>query len=112
MTKTIVLGFLSICLILLAAASSRAADAPPRPNIVVILVDDMGFSDIGCYGSEIPTPNLDKLAAGGLRFTQFYNTGRCCPTRASLLTGLYPHQAGVGHMTEDRGEDGYRGRSQ
>ena len=72
----------------------------------------MGFSDIGCYGSEIPTPNLDKLAAGGLRFTQFYNTGRCCPTRASLLTGLYPHQAGVGHMTEDRGEDGYRGRSQ
>ena len=69
----------------------------------------MGFSDIGCYGSEIPTPNLDKLAAGGLRFTQFYNTGRCCPTRASLLTGLYPHQAGVGHMTEDRGEHGYRG---
>ena len=61
----------------------------------------MGFSDIGCYGSEIPTPNLDKLAAGGLRFTQFYNTARCCPTRASLLTGLYPHQAGVGHMTED-----------
>ena len=82
---------------------------PKRPNIVVILVDDMGFSDLGCYGSEIPTPNLDKLAAGGLRFTQFYNTARCCPTRASLLTGLYSHQAGVGHMTEDRGEDGYRG---
>ena len=70
----------------------------------------MGFSDIGCYGSEIPTPNLDKLAAGGLRFTQFYNTGRCCPTRASVLTGLYPHQAGVGHMIEDRGAPGYRGR--
>jgi arylsulfatase len=83
--------------------------AAPRPNIVVILVDDMGFSDIGCYGSEIPTPNLDKLAATGLRFTQFYNTGRCCPTRASLMTGLYSHQAGVGHMTQDRGEDGYRG---
>src|SRR5262249_51777753 len=71
----------------------------------------MGFSDIGCYGGEIHTPNLDALAAGGLRFTQFYNTGRCCPTRASLLTGLYPHQAGVGHMMEDRGAEfpGYRG---
>src|ERR1017187_3016876 len=62
------------------------AAATPRPNIIVILVDDMGFSDIGCYGSEIPTPNIDKLAANGLRFTQFYNTGRCCPTRASILT--------------------------
>lgn len=83
-----------------------------KPNIIVILVDDMGWSDIGCFGSEIPTPNLDKLAANGLRFTQFYNTGRCCPTRASLLTGLYPHQAGVGHMIEDKGEahPGYRGR--
>ena len=80
-----------------------------RPNIVVILVDDMGFADIGCYGSEIPTPNLDKLAADGVRFTQFYNTARCCPTRASLLTGLYPHQAGVGHMTEDKGAPGYQG---
>jgi arylsulfatase A-like enzyme len=92
--------------LLLIAATAAAA---PRPNIVVILTDDMGWSDIGCYGSEIPTPNLDKLAAGGVRFTQFYNTARCCPTRASLLTGLYPHQAGVGHMTEDRGRDGYRG---
>jgi arylsulfatase len=80
------------------------------PNILVILVDDMGFSDIGCYGSEIPTPNLDALAKNGVRFTQFYNTGRCCPTRASLLTGLYPHQAGVGHMTDDRGLPGYSGR--
>ncbi len=89
--------------------SVRAADAP-RPNIIVILVDDMGFSDIGCYGSEIPTPNLDALAANGLRFTQFYNTARCCPTRASLLTGLYPHQTGVGHMIDDQGLPGYRGR--
>ncbi|MDP3073048.1 MAG: arylsulfatase [Opitutaceae bacterium] len=88
--------------------SAFSAEAK-RPNIVVILVDDMGFSDIGCYGSEIRTPNLDALAAGGLRFTQFYNTGRCCPTRASLLTGLYPHQTGVGHMTRDGGVDGYRG---
>jgi len=80
-----------------------------QPNIVVILVDDMGFSDIGCYGSEIPTPNLDQLAANGLRFTQFYNTGRCCPTRASLLTGLYSHQTGVGHMTQNRNTPGYQG---
>ncbi len=80
-----------------------------RPDIVVIMADDMGFSDIGCYGSEIATPNLDRLAAGGLKFTQFYNTARCCPTRASLLTGLYPHQAGVGHMMSDQGLDGYRG---
>jgi arylsulfatase len=77
-------------------ASWLPAAAPP--NIVVVLVDDMGFSDIGCYGSEIPTPHLDKLAAGGLRFTQFYNCARCSPTRASLLTGLYPHQAGMGWL--------------
>ena len=70
-----------------------------RPNIVIILVDDMGFSDIGCYGSEIETPNVDRLASEGLRFTQFYNSGRCCPTRASLMTGLHPHQTGIGHMT-------------
>lgn len=83
--------------------------AADKPNIIYILSDDMGFSDIGCYGSEIETPHLDSLAAGGIRFTQFYNTARCCPTRASLLTGLYPHQAGVGHMMSDRGFDGYRG---
>jgi arylsulfatase len=71
--------------------------------------DDMGYSDIGCYGSEINTPVLDGLSANGLRFTQFYNTARCCPTRASLLTGLYPHQAGVGHMMSDKGVEGYRG---
>ncbi|MCU0781586.1 MAG: arylsulfatase [Akkermansiaceae bacterium] len=92
---------------LLAVCGSAGA---AKPNIIVILVDDMGFSDLGCYGSEIPTPHLDALAAGGLRFTQFYNTARCCPTRASLLTGLYPHQTGVGHMVEDRGAPGYRGR--
>tara|TARA_Y100001934_G_scaffold79722_1_gene99108 strand:- start:818 stop:2500 length:1683 start_codon:yes stop_codon:yes gene_type:complete len=80
-----------------------------RPNIVIIMSDDMGYSDIGCYGGEIHTPVLDGLAANGLRFTQFYNTARCCPTRASLLTGLYPHQAGIGHMMNDRGQDGYRG---
>jgi arylsulfatase len=73
------------------------------------MADDMGFSDLGCYGSEIQTPNLDRLAQKGIRFTQFYNTARCCPTRASLLTGLYPHQAGVGHMVEDYGLPAYRG---
>ncbi|HMJ90846.1 MAG TPA: arylsulfatase, partial [Candidatus Acidoferrum sp.] len=83
--------------------------ATPRPNIIVMLADDVGYSDIGCYGGEIKTPNLDKLAGGGVRFTQFYNTARCCPTRASLLSGLYPHQAGVGHMNQNGGVDGYRG---
>lgn len=94
-----------------AAATLPNEDGPAaaRPNIVIMMADDMGFSDIGCYGGEIRTPHLDALAAGGIRFTQFYNTARCCPTRASLLTGLYPHQAGVGHMMDDRGRDGYRG---
>ena len=80
-----------------------------KPNIILIMADDMGFSDIGCYGGEIHTPNLNKLAAGGLRFSQFYNAARCCPTRASLLTGLYPHQAGVGHMVDDKGHPAYQG---
>ena len=79
------------------------------PNIIIVLVDDMGYSDLGCYGSEIQTPHLDALAADGLRFSAFYNTGRCCPTRASLLTGLYPHQTGVGKMTFEENRPGYRG---
>ena len=70
-----------------------------RPNIILIMSDDMGYSDLGCYGGEINTPALDKLAKNGLLFTQFYNTARCCPTRASLMTGLHPHQTGIGHMT-------------
>lgn len=80
-----------------------------RPNIVLIMADDMGFSDLGSYGGEIETPNLDYLANNGLRFTQFYNTSRCCPTRASLLTGLNNHQAGIGNMTNDQNQPGYRG---
>lgn len=80
-----------------------------RPNIIVILADDLGYSDLGCYGGEIQTPNLDALAANGLRFNRFYNTSRSCPTRASLLTGLYQHQAGIGRMTFDDGLPGYRG---
>lgn len=87
----------------------QVASAADRPNIIVIMADDMGFSDLGCYGGEIQTPTLDSLAKKGVRLTQFYNTARCCPTRASLLTGLYPHQAGIGHMMEDRGLSGYRG---
>lgn len=74
--------------------------ATPRPNIVVILADDLGYSDLGCYGGEIPTPNIDRLAGAGVRFTQFYNNARCCPSRASLLTGRYPHQVGIGAMID------------
>ena len=83
--------------------------AAKQPNIVLIMADDMGYTDIGCYGSEIKTPTLDGLARNGVRFTQFYNTSRCCPTRAALLTGLYSHQAGIGLMTGDRGWPAYRG---
>src|SRR5437868_929234 len=95
----------------LVGVEPTAAEPPARskPNILVILADDLGYSDLGCYGGEIRTPNLDRLAADGLRLTQFYNGARCCPSRASLLTGLYPHQAGVGHMTADLGRPGYRG---
>src|SRR5262249_22822884 len=78
-------GFFALIVAALFAGTAPAAE---RPNVIVILSDDMGFSDLGCYGGEIQTPNLDRLAAGGLRFTQFYNTARCCPTRASILTGL------------------------
>jgi arylsulfatase A-like enzyme len=80
-----------------------------RPNIVLILNDDMGYSDLGCYGGEVQTPHLDRLAANGVRFTQFYNTARCSPSRASLLTGLHPHQTGIGVLTYDMGPEGYAG---
>lgn len=91
---------------LLPAWPGAAAEKPQpaeRPNIVLILADDMGYSDLGCYGGEIPTPNIDRLAQRGVRYTQFYNSGRSCPTRAGLLTGLYPQQAGIGAMSEDPG---------
>jgi arylsulfatase A-like enzyme len=80
-----------------------------RPNIVLILNDDMGYSDLGCYGGEVQTPTLDRLARDGLRFSQFYNTARCSPSRASLLTGLHPHQTGIGILTYDSGPEGYAG---
>ncbi|MFC1718647.1 arylsulfatase, partial [Candidatus Poribacteria bacterium] len=93
-----------------AMGNEKAAEnIAGRPNIIVILVDDMGFSDIGCYGAEIQTPNLDRLAENGMRFSQMYNCARCCPTRASLLTGIYPHQAGVGLMVGNAGTPAYQG---
>ena len=100
-------------------SSSTTRPVPPlgegghnasRPNLLLLLADDMGYSDIGCFGAEIRTPNLDRLAAGGLVFTQAYNSARCCPSRAALITGLYPHQAGIGHMVHDFGLPGYQGR--
>jgi len=94
----------------LSACNNSGRDSEiTSPNIILIMSDDMGYSDIGCYGGEIRTPCLDSLAANGLRYTQFYNTARCCPTRASLLTGLHPHQAGIGHMMENRGNRSYQG---
>jgi arylsulfatase A-like enzyme len=104
-----------VSLIALSACSSgrknnrTTVTKDDRPNIVLILADDLGYSDLGCYGGEIQTPNLDYLAANGLRFRRFYNTSRCCPSRAALLTGLYNQQAGIGEMTTARPEAGYRG---
>jgi arylsulfatase A-like enzyme len=83
--------------------------ATATPNVVLILVDDMGFSDLGCYGGEIRTPNLDALGRGGVRFSHFYNTARCSPSRASLLTGLHPHQTGIGILTNNDAPTGYPG---
>jgi arylsulfatase A-like enzyme len=103
--------FLIVFLLIVAASDcmGQYTAAKKKPNIIVILADDMGYSDIGSFGSEIKTPNLDALAREGLRMTQFYNAARCCPTRASLLTGVYQHQAGVGHMVNERPIPAYRG---
>lgn len=95
MTRILVPGILALAALSLGTSAIAGS---PRPNIIVILADDLGFSDIGCYGSEVPTPNLDKLAADGVRFTQFYNTPRCSPTRAALMTGLYSQEAGMGWL--------------
>ncbi len=107
------LYYIFLLLIIIACNTQRDSTTDTKtekpPNILIILVDDMGYSDIGCFGSEINTPNLDALAAGGMRLTRFYNAARCCPSRASLLTGLYPHQAGIGSMTNDWGHSSYRG---
>lgn len=102
---------LLICWVLAGTMPALAQKSPKdkRPNIVVILADDLGYSDLGCFGGEIQTPNIDKMAQNGIRYTQFYNISRCCPTRASLLTGLYNHDAGIGHMTTKRNDQAYKG---
>ncbi|MFC0875607.1 arylsulfatase [Saccharicrinis sp. FJH2] len=89
--------------------SSCIKEKETRPNILLILADDMGYSDLGSFGGEMNTYNLDRLAHNGVRFTQFYNTARCCPSRASLMTGLYPHESGVGYMSDLNVSPGYRG---
>jgi arylsulfatase A-like enzyme len=86
-----------------------ASSGTSRPNVVIVLADDMGFSDVGCYGGEIQTPNIDSLAQSGVRLTQFYNTARCSPSRASLMTGLHPHQTGIGILNYDDSPEGYPG---
>lgn len=91
--RFIIISFMLFLLVNIVTCSKT-----DKPNILLIMADDMGYSDLGCYGSEINTPNINRLANEGLRFSQFYNASRCCPTRASLLTGLYPHQAGMGDM--------------
>ncbi len=111
--KELIIYLLAIC----TAVSCQPKTERSKPNIILIMSDDMGYSDLGCYGGEIETPVLDGLAEEGIRFTQFYNGARCCPTRASLISGLYPHQTGIGHMTNpsenfevhDYHVPGYRG---
>jgi arylsulfatase A-like enzyme len=98
-----------IFLISVISCKKTGQERIEKPNIILIMADDMGYSDLNCFGSEIRTPNLDRLAKEGLRMTQFYNAGRCCPTRASLLTGLYQHQAGIGDMINNSGIPAYQG---
>jgi arylsulfatase A-like enzyme len=101
-----------ICLVFIAlfGAISCKTETKKKPNIILIMADDMGYSDLGFMGSGIETPNIDRLASGGLIFNRFYNTGRCCPTRASLLTGQYAHNTGLGWMTvSNLGHPGYTG---
>ena len=111
--KSIILSSMAALLFLLFIdnefATAQTAALKNGPNIIIILADDLGYSDLGCYGGEIETPHLDQLAKGGLRMNSFYNASRCCPTRASLLTGLYPHTAGIGNMTTNQKQPGYRG---
>ncbi|WP_238387867.1 arylsulfatase [Pararcticibacter amylolyticus] len=99
----------SFFLLLTFSAISARSQKKKFPNIIVILADDMGYSDIGCFGGDARTPNLDEMAGKGLKMTHFYNASRCCPTRASLLTGLFQHQAGVGDMMNTRPEPAYQG---
>lgn len=111
--KRTILQALGMLLLLCSTMDSTLAQMKAtqrKPNIIIILADDLGYSDLGCYGGEINTPNLDWLASQGVRSNSFYNASRCCPTRASLLTGQYPHTAGIGSMTTDQKAPGYRGQ--
>ena len=110
MRETTLRLYVQLTVILLFGIATGIAAAQQRPNLLLIVADDLGYSDLGCFGGEIATPHLDSLAAGGVRLTQFYNTGRCCPSRAAILTGQYPHRVGLGHMTTDLQQPGYRGR--
>lgn len=104
-------GYLACIFLIVNISTCCFAKEINRPNIVLILADDLGYSDLGCFGGEIETPVLDSLAFNGLRLTHFYTTGRCCPSRAALLTGQYPHRVGLGHMAgNDLARPGYRGR--
>ncbi|WP_133575845.1 arylsulfatase [Pedobacter metabolipauper] len=107
--SVLALSFLTLGPSLETFAVQQKPKADKRPNIVLIMADDLGYSDLGCYGGEIQTPNLDRIAKKGMQFKQFYNVSRCCPTRASLLTGLYNHDAGIGDMTTHQNDSGYRG---
>ena len=102
-------SIISSSLLISATLLSACDKNPEKPNIILILADDMGYSDIGVMGSEINTPNIDMLAEQGILYNNFYNGARSCPTRASLLTGLYAHQAGMGGMEPDRNLPGFRG---
>nr|MCU0305928.1 sulfatase-like hydrolase/transferase [Thermoanaerobaculales bacterium] len=109
-----VVGLAGLAVVSSAPGICAAADPPRPPNIVVILGDDMGFSDMGSFGSEIATPNLDSLAASGVRFTNFYTHATCSPTRSILLSGVDTHLNGLGNMSEwtapnQMGLDGYEG---
>jgi arylsulfatase A-like enzyme len=97
-------------LALSTSAAALVVQQGRRPNVLLIVADDLGYSDLGCFGGEIDTPNLNMLASGGVRLTQFYSTARCCPSRASILTGQYSHRVGIGHMVTDLGQPGYTGR--
>ena len=97
-------------LTLAASAAALRGQARRRPNILLIVSDDLGFSDLGCYGGEIDTPHLNGLASNGVQWTGMYSNARCCPSRASILAGQYSHKVGLGHMTQDLGQPGYRGR--
>lgn len=104
-----ILSSVFVLLVFLGATGSKAQAQKKQPNIIIILADDMGYSDIGSFGSDVQTPNLDEMAKDGLKMTNFYNASRCCPSRSSILTGLYPHQTGVGDMMNTRPQPAYQG---